>query len=101
MTRMLASVANLEEALLVLQAGADLIDLKAPAAGALGALPPEAVRQIVTAVAGRRPVSATIGDLPMEPARVLEAAREMAATVVDFVKVGFFPGGDWPEPAPR
>lgn len=95
MTRMLASVQDLEEALLVLEAGADLIDLKAPSAGALGALPLEDVQRIVAAVAGRRPVSATIGDLPMEPAMVLAAARAMAATGVDFVKVGFFPGGDW------
>jgi len=95
MTRMLASVANLEEALLVLEAGADLIDLKAPATGALGALPAQRVAEIVAVVASRRPLSATVGDLPMEPATVLDAAREMAATGVDYVKLGFFPGGDW------
>ncbi|NJD06948.1 MAG: hypothetical protein FIA97_10690 [Methylococcaceae bacterium] len=95
MTMMLASVQNLDEALLVLESGVDLIDLKAPSAGALGALPTKEVRRIVSAVAGRRPVSATVGDLPMEPATVLEAGRAMAATGVDYVKVGFFPDGDW------
>lgn len=97
MTGMLASVENLEEALLVLEAGADIIDLKAPSAGALGALPIGTVREIVIALRGRRPISATIGDLPMEPALVLDAAGAMAKTGVDYVKIGFFPGGDWEE----
>jgi len=95
MTGMLASVENLAEALCVLEAGADIIDLKSPSSGALGALPVETVKQIVVTLAGRRPISATIGDLPMEPARVAAAVETMAATGVDFVKIGFFPGGDW------
>lgn len=96
MTGMLASVQNLDEALLALAAGADIIDLKAPAAGSLGALSCEEIRRIVNQIQGRRPVSATIGDLPMDPALVREAAANMAATGVDYVKIGFFPGGDWP-----
>jgi uncharacterized protein (UPF0264 family) len=94
MTRMLASVANLEEARLVLDAGADLIDLKNPAAGALGALPVAEAARIVQALGGRRPVSATVGDLPLEPAAVVPAVEAMAAAGVDYVKLGFFPGGD-------
>jgi uncharacterized protein (UPF0264 family) len=95
MTAMLASVANLDEALLVLEAGADIIDLKSPARGALGALPIEDVRAVVAALGGRKPVSATVGDLPMAPETVLQAAEAMAAQGVDYVKIGFFPGGDW------
>lgn len=95
MTGMLASVATLEEARLVLAGGADIIDLKNPAAGALGALPPLAVRSIVETLAGAKPVSATVGDLPMQPALLLPAVQAMAATGVDYVKIGFFPGGDW------
>lgn len=95
MTGMLASIANPEEARLAAAAGADIIDLKAPHAGALGALPHAMVREIVAELQNLRPVSATIGDLPMEPAAVLAAVREMAATGVDYVKIGFFPGGDW------
>jgi len=97
MTGMLASVRNLDEALLALAAGADLIDLKAPARGALGALPCGEVRGIVARIGGCRPVSATVGDLPMEPLPVREAAENMAACGVDYVKIGFFPGGDWAE----
>lgn len=95
MTGMLASVENLAEALCVLEAGANIIDLKSPSSGTLGALPVETVKNIVAALQGKRPVSATIGDLPMEPALVLRAAEAMASTGVDYVKIGFFPGGDW------
>lgn len=96
MTGMLASVATLAEALLVAEAGVDIIDLKNPRAGALGALPVEDVAGIVAALEGRWPVSATVGDLPMEPTVVVPAVEAMAATGVDYVKIGFFPGGDWP-----
>ena len=95
MTGMLASVATLEEAELVLAAGADIIDLKAPAQGALGALTIEQVKAIVLRIDGQRPVSATIGDLPMESQTITEAVTMMATTGVDYVKIGFFPGGQW------
>ena len=67
MTLMLASVASLEEADQVLGLGADLIDLKDPSRGALGAWPPDRVREAVGRIAGCRTTSATIGDLPMCP----------------------------------
>lgn len=95
MTGMLASVADLGEARTVAALGVAIIDLKNPAAGALGALPPEVVTGIVGALGKARPVSATIGDLPMTPAAVVPAVAAMAATGVDYVKIGFFPGGDW------
>lgn len=95
MTGMLASVTNVEEALTVLYAGVDIIDLKQPEKGALGALEPILVAQIVKQVNGRLPVSATVGDLPMDPEQVSAAVDAMAATGVDYIKVGFFPGGDW------
>jgi uncharacterized protein (UPF0264 family) len=95
MTRMLASVNSLAEAKRVYQAGVDIIDLKQPSAGALGALPLETVTQIRAWCAGKIPVSATVGDLPMEPGLIGDAVEAMAATGVDYIKVGFFPGGDW------
>jgi dihydroneopterin aldolase len=91
MTLMLASVTGPAEAEQVLAAGADIIDLKDPSAGALGALSPEIVRETVAAIAGQRPVSAVTGDLPMVPEPVCDAAEAMAATGVDYVKVGIFP----------
>jgi uncharacterized protein (UPF0264 family) len=95
MTGMLASVNSVEEALLVLDAQVDIIDLKQPEHGALGALDTETVEAIVAAVNHRSLVSATIGDLPMQPEIVFFATQVMATTGVDYIKIGFFPGGDW------
>lgn len=95
MTKMLASVNGLREALRVRALKADVIDLKQPELGALGALPVEDVKNIVAHLGEYAVVSATIGDLPMQVESVLPAARAMAATGVDYVKIGFFPGGDW------
>jgi uncharacterized protein (UPF0264 family) len=92
MTAMLASVRTVDEALLALAGGADIVDLKDPARGALGALDQATARSIVAGIAGRAPVSATIGDLPsMDPEEMLAAARRTAAVGVNFVKAGFFP----------
>jgi len=95
MTGMLASVNSVAEALLVLSADVDIIDLKQPALGALGALDIAKVKQIVAEIDGRCPVSATIGDLPMQPDPVFNAVKAMAETGIDYIKVGFFPGDDW------
>jgi uncharacterized protein (UPF0264 family) len=91
-TRLLASVMTPAEAELALDGGADIIDLKNPAAGALGALPAPVLRACVAAAGGRRLVSATIGDLPLDPPRVAEAVARTAATGVDIVKIGLFAG---------
>ena len=91
---MLASVTGPAEAEVALACGADIIDLKDPARGALGAVDAATIRATVGQIAGRRPVSAVTGDLPMEPAVVADAVVAVAATGVDFVKVGVFPGGD-------
>lgn len=90
MSRILASVTDRAEALIALECGADIIDLKNPAEGALGALPLAIIRDVVLAIEGQKPVSATVGDLPMEPRTLCEAVRRTAATGVDIVKVGFF-----------
>lgn len=90
MTGMLASVLDVEEALLALSAGADLIDCKDPSRGALGDLPTATIAAIVAAVDGRRPISATVGDLPTEADALLPAIRRVGETGVDFVKIGLF-----------
>lgn len=90
---MLASVTSVREAELAHAGGADIIDCKDPARGALGALD----LRTVAAIRARLPnavISATIGDLPAQADVLLPAALAMATTGVDYVKVGFFPGGD-------
>jgi (5-formylfuran-3-yl)methyl phosphate synthase len=94
MTGFLASIAKREELDAVLEGGADIIDVKDPEAGALGAAAPAIVAAIIAAVAGRRQVSATVGDLPMIPAQLSQAVRRTASLGVDYVKVGIFSGGD-------
>ena len=93
MTGLLASVTSPAEAEMALVAGADIIDLKDPRTGALGALSAPVIREAVEQVSGRRTVSATVGDLPMEPEIVSHAVAGIAALGVDIVKIGMFPGG--------
>lgn len=94
MTGLLASVRDLAEAELALVQGVDIIDLKEPEAGALGAWRLEALYAAVTRLGDRAVLSATTGDLPMRPSLLAETARATAATGVAYVKVGFFAGGD-------
>lgn len=90
MTLLLASVRSTDEAEAALVLGADIIDLT-DARGALGALNVNTVRAAVQAVRGRRLTSASAGDLPMEPETLAAAVNGMAATRVQYVKVGLFP----------
>ncbi|RFC65422.1 hypothetical protein DYI37_06275 [Fulvimarina endophytica] len=91
MIRFLASVATPEEALVALAGGADVIDLKEPSDGALGAVSPDVIERTIAAVGGRRPVSAVAGNLPMRPESVRRAIEERLSA--DFVKIGLFPAG--------
>jgi len=95
MTGTLASVNSLAEAKLILTTAVDIIDLKQPELGALGALPTETVKSIVNEVKLQKLVSATVGDLPMQANIVFDAVKAMSETGVDYIKIGFFPGGDW------
>ena len=90
MTRFLASVSNPQEAVTLLAAGADILDIKDPGKGALGAVETEIAAQIVDKVAGTIITSATIGDLPMDAALVYGAINNMQTTGVDIIKVGIF-----------
>jgi uncharacterized protein (UPF0264 family) len=92
MTGLLASVRSAAEAALAVAGGADIIDAKEPAAGALGRVESDVLRAILRDVAGRRPVSATIGDLELSPALVSAAVESTAADGADIVKIGVFPG---------
>jgi (5-formylfuran-3-yl)methyl phosphate synthase len=62
MTQLLVSVKNVSEALLALDAGVDIIDLKDPNIGALGALDLKETKLIVQAINRHALVSATVGE---------------------------------------
>lgn len=94
--RLLVSVRNPGEALAALDGGANLIDLKEPQDGALGATP-QLTRQLVRARLRARPlprglrVSATVGDPPYSPVELRRTARATARSGADYVKVGVDP----------
>jgi uncharacterized protein (UPF0264 family) len=62
-TGLLVSVRGAAEAAAALEGGADLIDVKEPRHGPLGAATPDTIAEVVQQVAGRRPVSAALGEL--------------------------------------
>lgn len=90
MTGMLASVMSIAEAELVLNQGVDIIDLKNPHEGALGALDVGIVSEIVTFVGDAILTSATIGDVEPNDLSLHKHIVNMANTGVHFVKVGLF-----------
>ena len=100
MTRVLVSVRDVAEALAAATAGADFIDLKDPANGALGGLPLARIVAIVVALRAAHPrlrISATIGDVaPSLVDEILRRVAAVAACGVDDVKVGVVPGTDAP-----
>lgn len=106
MTKLLISVTSVEEARIAAENGADIIDLKDPRSGALGALPLPTIQLIMEYMRSEqadKPVSATIGDVPMdidliesdaEP-NMAERVTALAASGVDFIKIGFFEAKDY------
>ncbi len=63
MTRLLVSVRSVVEAREALEAGVDLIDLKEPLRGSLGAVDAQTAADVAAAIAGRAPLSAACGEL--------------------------------------
>jgi len=92
MTRFLASVRDEHEAVAALAGGAEIIDFKDPANGALGAVAPDVIERGIALLANRALASATAGDCPLEAHILIEAARRIGATGVDYVKLGLLPG---------
>jgi (5-formylfuran-3-yl)methyl phosphate synthase len=90
MTGMLASVNSIAEAKIVLDAGVDIIDIKNPHEGALGALKVKEVNDIVNFVSKTTLTSATIGDIKADDLNLSDYIISMAETGVDYVKVGLF-----------
>lgn len=86
--QLLVSVSNPREACQAVDGGADLIDAKDPSTGALGAVSLDVLREIHAVVAGRRVVTAALGDATNEEG-IERAAFDYARTGVGFVKVGF------------
>lgn len=87
--KLLVSPINLEEAKTAYNGGADIIDVKNPKEGSLGANFPWVIRSVKEAM-GKTPVSATIGDMNYKPGTASLAALGAAVSGADYVKVGLY-----------
>jgi uncharacterized protein (UPF0264 family) len=85
---LLISVAAAEEVAAAVQGGADIIDVKNPREGALGASFPPIIRHVRRVTPAHLPVSATLGDAPNLPGTIALAALGAATCGVQYVKVG-------------
>ncbi len=87
--KLLVSPINVEEAKICKSGGADIIDVKNPKEGSLGANFPWMIKAVKNE-AGVVPVSATIGDFNYKPGTASLAALGAAVAGADYVKVGLF-----------
>lgn len=68
----------------------DIVDVKKPDEGSLGANFPWVIREIRAAVPVDKPVSATVGDVPYKPGTVAQAALGAVVSGATYVKVGLY-----------
>jgi (5-formylfuran-3-yl)methyl phosphate synthase len=88
--KLLVSVVDADEARAAAAAGADIVDVKNPAEGSLGAPSPAVIAAVRAAVPTELPVSAAIGDMPNLPGTAALAAAGAAGSGATYVKVGLW-----------
>ncbi len=96
MTRLLVSVRDADEAREASLAGVDLVDLKEPTAGPLGAVPPELWSAIQKAVGGRAPLSVALGELA-DPTLADRLPKTTGFTFAKLGLAGMASRADWRE----
>lgn len=87
---LLISPINTEEALEAIEGGADIVDVKNPKEGSLGANFPWVIKSIRELTPEQLRVSATLGDVPYKPGTVSLAAMGAVVSGADYVKVGLY-----------
>ena len=88
--QLLISVVNENEAKAAADGGADIVDVKNPREGALGANFPHVIRKVRQCTPLALPVSAAIGDAPDKPGATALAALGASVCNVQYVKVGLY-----------
>ncbi len=88
--KLLVSPTDEKDAIDAVRGGADIIDVKNPTEGSLGAASPVLIRQVKDVVGDSIPVSAAIGDVPYLPGTIAQAALGASIAGADFVKVGLY-----------
>ena len=92
---LLVSAINLDEAKEALTGGADILDIKNPREGSLGANFSWVIKQISTYVNKSKVISTTVGDVDYKPGTVSLAALGCAVSGSDYVKVGLYGTKDY------
>lgn len=87
---LLVSPINTKEAIEAIKGGADIIDVKNPKEGSLGASFPWIIRDIRNITPDNMLVSATLGDVPYKPGTVSLAALGALTAGADYIKVGLY-----------
>ena len=97
MTQLLISVKNVAEALLAFEAGVDIIDLKDPNVGALGALSVHQTTQIIQAINEQKTIglnapnlaliSATVGEQHIDLNNLISEIQARYVLGVDLIKI--------------
>jgi hypothetical protein len=88
--KILISPKNEAEAKEAIAGGADIIDVKNPSEGALGANYPWVIKKIREITPKNVEVSCTLGEVPNLPGSISLAALGAASLGVDYIKVGLF-----------
>jgi uncharacterized protein (UPF0264 family) len=88
--KLLISPINETEALEAIRGGADIIDVKNPVEGALGANYPWVIKNIKQLIPKGTELSCTLGDVPNLPGSISLAAYGAATLGVDYIKVGLY-----------
>jgi len=87
---LLISPINAEEALESIEGGADIVDVKNPKEGSLGANFPWVIKNIREITPAGMHVSATLGDVPYKPGTVSLAAAGAVVSGANYIKVGLY-----------
>ncbi len=88
--KLLISPLNEKEASEAIAGGADIIDVKNPQEGALGANFPWVIKRIREITPKNIKVSCTLGEIPNLPGSISLAALGAASLGVDYIKVGLY-----------
>ena len=88
--QLLISPINHDEAVEAIEGGADIVDVKNPKEGSLGANFPWVIKDIRGLTPDDLLVSATLGDVPYKPGTVSLAAMGALVSGADYIKVGLY-----------
>ncbi|MCB0568030.1 MAG: (5-formylfuran-3-yl)methyl phosphate synthase [Lewinellaceae bacterium] len=96
--KVLISVVSLAEARIAIKGGADILDIKNPLEGSLGAQFPWVLKEIAQEVKGSGILcSAALGDLPFKPGTAALAAFGAASCGAEYIKAGLLGAKNYQE----